>query len=213
MPEDIVVLQPGDDRAHLIAKTLASKTANEVLDVLKDGEYSSSEIAERLAIPITTASYHIDNLIKAEIIEVVKTRWSPKGREVKIYGLRDQLVIVAPGKTDIRAIILKYASLFAILLFATLIVAVLWPVSSPFQIAEAPSFDNAESLKAAGTQAAEPVEEGMLRSGQPPEMYAGHALLLAFFGGGCMVLLVMILLEVLHWYRGRRMEKEQNSGL
>jgi DNA-binding transcriptional ArsR family regulator len=213
MPEDIVVLKPGDDRAHLIAKTLASKTANEILTVLKDGEYSSSEIAERLSIPITTASYHIDNLTKAEIIEVVRTRWSPKGREVKIYGVRDQLVIVAPGKTDIRALILKYASLFAILILATIIVAILWPISAHLPIAEAPSFDNAESFKAGEPTGVGSADEGLLRTGQSPEAIAEHALLLAFFGGGCVVLLVMILLEILHWYRERRMAEEQNSSL
>jgi DNA-binding transcriptional ArsR family regulator len=202
MPEGILILEPGDDRAKMIAKAMASQTANDILGILKNSEYTSSEIANTLSIPITTATYHIENLIKAEMIEVVRTRWSPKGREVKIYSVRDQLVIVAPGKTDIRSLILKYASLFVILMLATVILAALSPFMGPANNIETHAL---EQLEYGVLKAPAPPEEGspVLR-GVSPEAIALQSITLAFFGGGCVVLLVLLTYELYLYYRDKK---------
>lgn len=202
MPEGILILEPGDDRAKMIAKAMASKTANDILGILKNSEYTSSEIANTLSIPITTATYHIENLIKAEMIEVVRTRWSPKGREVKIYSVKDQLVIVAPGKTDIRSLILKYASLFGILIVATIILAALSPLLGSANIAEAPAWGEADSGM---MKAPAPLEEqSTLARGVSAEAIALQSITLAFFGGGCVVLLVLLTYEFYLYYRDKK---------
>lgn len=206
MPDEVVVLEPGDDRAKLIAKAMASQTASDILGVLRNSEYTSSEIADSLSMPITTVSYHIDNLVKADIIEVVRTRWSPKGRQVKIYGIRDQVVIVAPGKMDLRALLLKYASLFSILIVTTVLLAVIIPSFSGVSFTEEPARENLEVLKA--PPGAGSIEDGAYAQGYvQPEQLAMESMLFAFFTGGCVILIVLIGYELYVHYREQRQEK------
>ncbi len=193
MAENLVVLKPGDDRAQKIAKAISSKTANDILTLLQDGGYTSSQIAEKLSLPITTIQYHMENLLDVEMLEVIEKRWSRKGREVKVYGLRDQLVIVAPQATDIRSLLLKYASLFCCLVAASIVafaVASLLPGADvmPQNFVEktaAPSEDRL--LGAAATSepdAASPINPYL-------------SLILSFFVGGVAVLTALILYELL----------------
>lgn len=125
--ERITVLEPGDDRAKKIAKAMASETASEILTLLRDSRRTSSQIAEQLSIPITTVQYHLENLLAADMLEVVEKKWSKKGREVKVYGLRDQVLIVAPNTANLRALLLKYAALFTFIAASSVVIAAFAP--------------------------------------------------------------------------------------
>jgi hypothetical protein len=87
-----------------------------------------TEITECLAIPLTTAKYHIENLLDAGLILVAETRYSVKGREIKIYSLTNQLLIVAPRTSNVRSLLLKYASLFCIVVLGTLVISLISPL-------------------------------------------------------------------------------------
>ena len=128
MAEDIVLLEPGDDRAQKIAKAMGSQTASDILRLLSDGQKSLTDITERLAIPMTTAKYHVENLLDAGLISVAETKYSIKGREVKLYSLTNQLLIVAPRHSNVRSLLLKYASLFGIVAFGSVIIAIISPL-------------------------------------------------------------------------------------
>ncbi len=124
MNEYVVILEPGDDRAQKIGKALANRTANDIISMLKSSDMTLSEISEKLNQPMTSTKYHVENLLDAGLIEVKKIKYSEKGREVKVYAASGQVVIVSPGVKDIRQILLKYASVFGIFLFAALIMGV-----------------------------------------------------------------------------------------
>ena len=124
MTEDVVILEPGDDRAQKIGKALANRTANDIISMLKSSDMTLSEISEKLGQPMTSTKYHVENLLDAGLIEVKKIKYSEKGREVKVYAASGQVVIVSPGVKDIRQILLKYASVFGIFLFAALIMGI-----------------------------------------------------------------------------------------
>jgi DNA-binding transcriptional ArsR family regulator len=128
MADKVIFLEPGDDRAQKIAKAMGSKTASEILQALSEGQKSLSDITERLAIPMTTAKYHMENLLDAGLISVAETKYSVKGREVKLYSLTNQLLIVAPRHSNARSLLLKYASLFGIIAFASLVIAIISPL-------------------------------------------------------------------------------------
>ncbi len=68
MADDVVVLQPGDERAKKIARAMASQTANDIIQAFGEKPMTSSEIAQLMQIPITTAAYHIENLLDAGIL-------------------------------------------------------------------------------------------------------------------------------------------------
>lgn len=132
MAENILVLEPGDERAQKIAKAMASQTAGDILHLLGDGQISLNDIAERLGQPMNTVKYHVENLLEAGLISVAETKYSVKGREVKLYSLTNQLLIVAPRQSPVRSLILKYASLFAIVVIATLGIMAFAPLLSGF---------------------------------------------------------------------------------
>jgi predicted transcriptional regulator len=128
MTEPVLILEPGDERAQKIAKAMASQTANDILNFLSEGQKSQTEITERLNIPFTTAKYHVENLLDAGLIAVAATRYSVKGREVKYYALTDQLLIVAPRQANVRSLLLKYASLFGVIIFGALAITLVSPL-------------------------------------------------------------------------------------
>jgi len=125
MAEEVVVLEPGDERAQKIAKAMGSQTASDILQLLSDGQKSLTDITERLAIPMTTAKYHVENLLDAGLLSVSETKYSVKGREVKLYSLTNQLLIVAPRQSNVRSLLLKYASLFGIVAFGSVVIAIM----------------------------------------------------------------------------------------
>jgi DNA-binding transcriptional ArsR family regulator len=221
IPDDggVIILEPGDEKAQKIAKAMASRTAGEILQLLKDGSHASTQIAETLSIPITTVQYHLENLVEAGIITVVERRWSQKGREVKVYGLRDQMLIVVPRGGDLKGILLRYGSLFAVVVLATLVLALLGPSFAPVI---SPGLQNV--LPAAlprppseagtvadhvlkGTANQTPVPEATQVSQAIPETWTIPGMLLlplVFFLGGVLVIAVMLGYEVWVWHRERK---------
>jgi len=198
MAEEIVVMEPGDERAQRIAKAMASQTASDILSALRDTPLSAAEITDRLAIPLTTLKYHVENLADAGLIEVVRTKWSSKGREMKVYGLTSRLIIVTPPVKDIRAILLKYASLFAVVVFASIVIAVLMPLlgaggGAPANEQRLMTFDAKEAMApTAGAEAVPPIVSDVVA---------------AFFLGGSTVILALMIYEVylyLTYYRRRK---------
>jgi DNA-binding transcriptional ArsR family regulator len=128
MADNVVILEPGDERTQKISKAMASQTASDILQLLADNKKSLTEITDRLAIPLTTAKYHIENLLDAGLITVAETKYSVKGREIKIYAVTNQLLIVAPRQSNVRSLLLKYATLFGIVAFGSLAISLLFPI-------------------------------------------------------------------------------------
>jgi DNA-binding transcriptional ArsR family regulator len=131
MADNVVFLEPGDERAQKIAKAMGSQTASDILQILGEGPRSMTDITERMNIPMNTVKYHIENLLDAGLIAVAQTKYSIKGREVKIYTLTNQLLVVAPRQSNVRSLLLKYASLFGIVAVCSVMISVLSPVFGP----------------------------------------------------------------------------------
>jgi DNA-binding transcriptional ArsR family regulator len=212
MAEGVVILEPGDERAKKIAKAMASTTATSILNLLKEGKRTSTQVADELRLPITTVQYHLENLLEAGLTEVVERRWSVKGREVKVYGLRDQLLIVVPKRGDLKGLLLKYASLFTLLMFAGIMAAILSPMLG---IGAVPGI-SPEAVTGAGEEfvrvTSDKLSEGVPaatptmapQATVPPVATPGFNWipLLVFFGG-VVVLLVLMGNEIFRWYRER----------
>ncbi|MDD1660081.1 MAG: helix-turn-helix domain-containing protein [Methanomicrobiales archaeon] len=214
MVEGVVILEPGDERAKKIAKAMASGTATGILNLLKGEKRTSTQVAGELQIPITTVQYHLENLLDAGLIEVAERRWSVKGREVKVYGLRDQLLIVVPKRGDLKGLLLKYTSLFTLVMFAGIMAAILSPMLG---IGAVPGI-GPEEVSGAGEQfvrvTSDKLSEGVASPAVSPQATApagglpvaapgfNWIPLLVFFGG-VVVVLVLMGNETLRWYRER----------
>ena len=110
--KDAVFLEPGDEKTQNIVRAISHKTAGVVVQILStEGPLSLSAIADRLEISLNAAKYHIANLMKAGILEISRTRYSVKGKEVKIYSLKNQVFLVSPTVTStdlLRTAVGKY---------------------------------------------------------------------------------------------------------
>jgi DNA-binding transcriptional ArsR family regulator len=235
---DVIVLEPGGEQAQKIAKAMGSQTAGDILQLFKTGPKTSTEVTDQLGIPMGTAKYHIENLLDAGLIEVTKTKYSVKGREVKVYGLKDQLLIVTPSVTNVRALLLKYASLFGIVAVGTVVVAAVFrvltiegtansftidlknsgtmvatavppvPLTTGNQWAQGAGAgsvaenatrvtDIKDIVTAAPTHAAETVYSQVSNQVTAPAAFPFQEVLIAFFLGGCLVIAVLILYELI----------------
>ncbi len=200
MAEDIIVLEPGDERAQKIGKAISSQTANDILQLLSESPRTATDLTDLLKIPMSTLKYHLDNLLEAGLLEVTETRYSVKGREIKVYGVRDQLLIVAPKMTNIRSILLKYTSLFALVILASLVMLAILPLfQAPPDMAGAPVF----SQDGGGGGGGSGIVAERAPSAEPVQEAGAVTTVLAFFVGGSMVLLLLFLYEAYKWRKGR----------
>lgn len=191
MADNVIIVEPGDERAQKIARAISSQTAGEVLSLMRESPHTSTELARHLNIPLTTVQYHLENLVDAGMVSIVEKRWSRKGREIKVYGLRNQLLIVAPRVGDVRSLLLKYASLFCIFIMAGVVMTLLFSLTA---IQSAPS-DFLEKT-ASGDEA--------VRAGNTLAHNGGGGdylpVLLFFFTGGSLIALMLTARELWHWY-------------
>jgi hypothetical protein len=169
MADSVVFLEPGDERAQKIAKAMGSQTASDILQILGEGPKSLTDITGRLNIPMNTAKYHVGNLLDAGLIAVEQTKYSIKGREVKIYTLTNQLLVVAPRRSDVRSLLLKYASLFGIVLLCSVLISVFSTLSGPGSLIRG-SMNSANTaprvaFQQEGGTAAKAVVESMAQNG------------------------------------------------
>ena len=199
MAEPVIVLEPGGEKAQKVAKAMASRTACDILRLIGEGQKTSTEISEHLSIPMNTAKYHIGNLLDAGLISVAATKYSVKGREVKVYSLTNQLLIVAPSQSNVRSILLKYASLFGIVAFGTFVLTILSPIfaSSPRAAVGLNAAPPAPSHEA-GAALAKAASDVMVSA--PSPLFDSTV---AFFLGGTLVILVLACYEVYLWKKLR----------
>jgi DNA-binding transcriptional ArsR family regulator len=116
--EDVIFLEPGQEKAQNIVKAISHQNAGEVMQLLSlEGPLRLSDIADRLGMSLNAAKYHIENLMGAGLLEIANTRYSVKGRKIKIYRLKNQVFIVAPrmtGIAQVRSALLKYGTALGI---------------------------------------------------------------------------------------------------
>lgn len=101
--EKLLVLPLGEE-SKLITQTIANDTARQILELLAEGAMSTSAIAKKLDIPLTTAQYNVEKLIEAKLVVVEKTKYSEKGREVKLYAPAKRMIVLVPANTPRQAI-------------------------------------------------------------------------------------------------------------
>ena len=102
--DDKLLVLPLGEESKLITQTIANDTARQILELLADSAMSTSAIAKKLDIPLTTAQYNVEKLIEAGLVIVEKTKYSEKGREVKLYAPAKRVIVLVPRNTGSQAI-------------------------------------------------------------------------------------------------------------
>jgi DNA-binding transcriptional ArsR family regulator len=95
-----------DDEAETLIGSLSSETARSVLTALHEEPRTASELADHVDTSLQNVRHHINNLTEADLIEAKETRYSVKGREMKVYGPVDDSLVVCVGDKDEQGSIL-----------------------------------------------------------------------------------------------------------
>ena len=103
--DEKVLILPLGEESKKITRTLSNDSARQVLELLTDKAMSASEIARELDTPLTTVKYNLNSLIESGLITIKQTKWSAKGRKIKIYAPAHKLIVVVPDKTDRKSVV------------------------------------------------------------------------------------------------------------
>ncbi|WP_247002800.1 ArsR/SmtB family transcription factor [Halosolutus gelatinilyticus] len=89
-----------DERTDDVLASLSSGTARSVFRELNDRPSTAAGLADRLEMSIQSVSYHLENLSEVGLIEVADTCYSKKGREMDVYTVSDEPLVLFLGTED-----------------------------------------------------------------------------------------------------------------
>ena len=77
-----------------VLQVLSSESAQVILGTLKSEPRTASEIAKSVDQSLQNVSYHLDRLCEAKLITPIETWYSEKGREMTVYALATEQLVV-----------------------------------------------------------------------------------------------------------------------
>jgi DNA-binding transcriptional ArsR family regulator len=88
------VLGIREEAADEVFEALSSRTAREILAALYEDPDTASSLADRVDTSLQNATYHLENLSDADLVEVADTWYSEQGREMKVYAPASESLVV-----------------------------------------------------------------------------------------------------------------------
>ena len=89
-----------DDEADDLIAALGSETARAILSTLHDRPATKSELADEVDTSLQNVQYHLSRLDDADLVEVVDTAYSEKGREMDVYAAADEPLVLFAGGSE-----------------------------------------------------------------------------------------------------------------
>lgn len=94
VPNGSISVSINQDEVTDILMVVSSKTAQEILAVLTSEPQPASGVAERVGESIQNVTYHLNRLDDFGLITPVETRYSTKGREMTVYGISSEKLVI-----------------------------------------------------------------------------------------------------------------------
>ncbi|MGC9444167.1 MAG: ArsR/SmtB family transcription factor [Candidatus Methanospirareceae archaeon] len=207
--EKLLILPLNDKSSKLISQVISNDTARDILETISDAPRSTTEIAEKLGIPLTTVQYNLEKLAEAGLVKVARTRYSRKMKPVKLYAPQRKYVVIAPGKADkndVIAALKRYLTLIAVAIFGSLAIEGIMirlgagPVED-MSIRSVPEGFGGGAEDPLYAPAPAPVPGKVIEAGTGFDIFMHPGL---WFFLGCLLVLVVVLLFD---YRARRKAK------
>ncbi len=89
-----------DEDADALIAALGSETAREILTKLHDEPATKSELAAAVDTSLQNVQYHLAKLDEADLVDVVDTTYSEKGREMDVYAAADEPLVLFAGGSE-----------------------------------------------------------------------------------------------------------------
>lgn len=99
MKQNVLVVNLGEKQTKQLASVLSNKTSEKILNALAEKEYTESDLAKKLSIPLSTIHYNIQQLVKAGLVHSEEYSYSKKGREINYYKLASKYIVIAPQQS------------------------------------------------------------------------------------------------------------------
>jgi DNA-binding transcriptional ArsR family regulator len=116
--EKLLILPLNDKNSKKITQIISSDTARNILEAVASNPLSTSELAEKLRIPLSTVQYNLDKLNDAGLVKVERTKYSEKMKHVKIYAPQRKFVVIVPEKTNRKDAIATLKRYLTVIFFA-----------------------------------------------------------------------------------------------
>ena len=79
-----------------IANVISNESCRKILDCLATKEATATGLSEKLAIPLSTITYNIQQLVDTGLVSADEFHYSEKGKEVLHYKLANKYIIITP---------------------------------------------------------------------------------------------------------------------
>ncbi|MPM62107.1 hypothetical protein SDC9_108973 [bioreactor metagenome] len=99
--KNLKVLFISEDSRKLV-QALSNANSIKILQLLETGNMSAGEIAEKLSLGLNTLKYNLDSLLEVDLIRVSGTKWSQRGRKIKIYEPIERIIVLVPGRKNVN---------------------------------------------------------------------------------------------------------------
>jgi DNA-binding transcriptional ArsR family regulator len=104
-----------EDAADDVFEALSSRTAREILSALYEEPDTASSVADEVGTSLQNATYHLEKLVDADLVEVADTWYSEQGREMKVYApASDSLVLFASDEASSPSLKSRLARLLGV---------------------------------------------------------------------------------------------------
>ena len=161
MPENsFLLVNLADEKSKKLGELIGNKTARKILELLGKKEYTATDLAKELNLPLSTIHYNLTNLEQSKLIKADEYHYSKKGKEIKHYALANKLVIIAQEQPT-ESIIKKLKKILPVgILVGAITTGIQYLVTKPVEIIE----EAPVAFKAAMEIAEDEVETEALRA-------------------------------------------------
>ena len=96
------VFSSDEKRLELLGQIFGNITSRKIISDLAEKEMTATEISEKTGIKLNLVLYHLEKMLKLEVINVTKTTRNSRGHKVKHYRAK-QAVMILSRKSMIKA--------------------------------------------------------------------------------------------------------------
>ncbi len=145
-----------DEKSKKLGELIGNKTARKILEFLGKKEYTATDLAKELSLPLSTIHYNLTNLEQANLIKADEYHYSSKGKEVKHYALANKLVIIAQEQPT-ESVLEKLKKILPVSIIVGVMSTLFQYYNTAAPVLEAAVEENTFALKAAADQAVDTV--------------------------------------------------------
>ncbi len=157
MPENsFLLVNLSDEKSKKLGELIGNKTARKILEFLGKKEYTATDLAKELSLPLSTIHYNLTNLEQANLIKADEYHYSAKGKEVKHYTLANKLVIIAQEQPT-ESVLEKLKKILPVSILVGVMATVFQYYNTATPVLEPAIEESTFALKASADQAVDTV--------------------------------------------------------